>query len=138
SLCLGFGRDANIWVVDHQRFYGEPLDLGAAGPWAQLEKWYAGAFPHASGSTMRMVAMGVDSGYLAHIVYMFAAKWRHRHVFATKGQSQMGKPLLGRPSTVDINHRGQVIKGGAQVWPIGTDTGKDRLYRALDRKEPGY
>jgi phage terminase large subunit GpA-like protein len=136
ALCMGFGRAENAWIVDHQRFYGEPLDLGANGPWAQLDAWRAQAFAHVRGGKLRVITTAVDSGYLAHAVYYFVALNRGKEYFATKGMSQMGKPILGRPSAVDIQHRGQVIKSGAEVWPIGTDTAKERIYRALEIQPP--
>lgn len=137
ALAMGFGRHENGWVLDHQRFYGEPLDLGAGGPWAALDAWRCQAIPHVRGGKLPIVTVAVDSGYLAHAVYYFVALNRAKEYFATKGMSQMGKPILGRPSAVDIQHRGQVIKSGAEVWPLGSDTAKDRIYRALKLQMPG-
>ena len=138
ALCLGFGRDGQKWIIDHQRFYGDPLDLGDAGPWAALTAWTRQAYPHAGGSTLRMLTYGVDSGYLAHTVYYYCAMHRAREAFATKGQSEPGKPLLGLPKKVDINHRGKKIEKGCELWPLGSDTGKEQVYRALEMKEPGF
>jgi phage terminase large subunit GpA-like protein len=137
ALAMGFGRGENAWVLDHQRFYGEPLDLGPGGPWAALDAWRCQALPHVRGGKLQIVTVAVDSGYLAHAVYYFVALNRAKEYFATKGQSQMGKPILGRPSMVDIEHRGKVIKSGAEVWPLGSDTAKERIYRALELAMPG-
>jgi phage terminase large subunit GpA-like protein len=38
---------------------------------------------------------------------------------------------------MDINHDGRVMKNGAQLWMVGTDTAKDQIYRALEGEE-GY
>lgn len=137
AVCMGFGRDAHRWVIDHQRIYGNTLDLGAEGPWAKLTDWRKTAYAHAGGTTLRMWTVGIDSGYQAHTVYAYAATYRHEEVFATKGVSEPGKPIIGLPKWMDINHRGKQIKRGAQLWPIGTDTAKDLVYRAL-AQEDGY
>ena len=135
---MGFGRDMHRWIIDHQRFYGDPLDLGDGGPWAQLTAWTRQAYPHAGGSTLRMLTYGVDSGYLAHTVYYYVAMHRAREAFATKGMSDPGKPLLGLPKKVDINRRGKKIERGCELWPLGSDAGKEQVYRALEMKEPGF
>lgn len=138
AMCMGFGRDMHRWIIDHQRFYGDPLDLGEGGPWAQLTAWTRQAYPHAGGSTLRMLTYGVDSGYLAHTVYYYVAMNRAREAFATKGMSDPGKPLLGLPKKVDINHKGKKIERGCELWPLGSDTGKEQVYRALEMQEPGF
>lgn len=137
-LTLGFGRESNVWVVDHQRFFGETVDLGPDGPWAKLERWRETSYMHAEGSAMQPVSVAVDSGYLTHTVYWFCAKWRRKHYLATKGISEPGRPLLGLPRFVDINHRGQVVKNGCQLWMIGADTAKEQIYRSLEIAEPGF
>lgn len=137
-LVQGWGRNEHQWTIDYERIHGEPLDLGPDGPWAQLELLLEKAYPHAGGSTLRITAMAVDSGFLTSTVYLWARKWQHRHVLATKGQSEPGKPILGRPKQQDISHRGQVIKGGVRVWPMGSDIAKEQLYRALEQQAGGF
>jgi len=137
-LVQGWGRNEHQWTIDYGRIHGEPLDLGTDGPWAQLELLLERAYPHAGGSTLRVTAMAVDSGFLTSTVYLWARKWQHRHVLATKGQSEPGKPILGRPRLQDISHRGQVIKGGVKVWPMGSDIAKEQLYRALEQQPGGF
>ena len=137
-LVQGWGRNEQQWTIDYGRIHGEPLDLGPEGPWAQLELLLEKAYPHAGGSTLRITAMAVDSGFLTSTVYLWARKWQHRHVFATKGQSEPGKPILGRPTLQDISHRGSVIKGGIKVWPMGSDIAKENIYRALEQEPGGF
>jgi phage terminase large subunit GpA-like protein len=86
---------------------------------------------------LRIEAMAVDSGYRSHTVYKFVARWTARHVFAVKGQSQGGKSILGRPTLVDVNHDGQVIKAGAKLWAYGADTAKSTIYDRLLLAAPG-
>jgi phage terminase large subunit GpA-like protein len=74
-------------------------------------------------------------------VRVFARKWAHsRRVIAVKGQAVAGKALIGRPTKQDVNHRGQIIKHGVELWPYGSDTAKGALYARLKIEEagPGY
>lgn len=131
-----FGRGEECWLVDHHVIHGNPAQHGAGSVWDALTQLRDKAYPHAGGQTMRITAMAVDSGYLTQDVYDYCRTWSHRHVIATKGDSVGGKPVLGRPSWVDTNHRGKRIKKGVQLWHIGTDTAKERLYRRLAVERP--
>lgn len=132
-----FGRGEECWTVDHQVIHGDPTRKGPGSVWAALAEMREKAYPHAGGNTVRITAMGVDAGYLSQEVYDFCRTWAHRHVFATKGDSLGGKPVLARPSYVDINHQGQKLKKGAQLWMLGVDTAKERFYKRLELEEPG-
>ena len=93
---------------------------------------------HANGHELRVRACAIDSGGAhAHEVYQFCRAHRALGVFAVKGHSQRRKPIIGKPSTVDINRQGKVIKGGAQLWLVGTDTAKDLILGRLRLKAPG-
>jgi terminase, large subunit len=60
---------------------------------------------------------------------------RRRHVLAIKGQSQPGKPPIGRPTKVDIAVTGSPFSGSALLWPVGSDGIKGWLMGRL--REPG-
>ncbi|MGE3667712.1 MAG: phage terminase large subunit family protein [Steroidobacteraceae bacterium] len=133
-----FGEGEECWLVDHQVIHGDPAKHGPDSVWAALADYRGKAFPHAGGQTLRILAMAVDSGYATQDVYDFCRTYAHRHVLATKGDDgQAGKPVLSRPSWQDVNHRGQKLKRGVQLWHVGTDTSKERLYRRLDLTVPG-
>lgn len=51
--------------------------------------------------------------------------------------STKGKPAIGKPSRVDLNHKGQTLRKGAQVYPVGSDTVKSLLFGRLKHNEPG-
>ena len=46
-------------------------------------------------------------------------------------------PPIGKPSKVDINYKGQVLKNSAEVFPVGADTIKSTLFGRLKHNEPG-
>lgn len=133
----GFGRGDECWTVDHHVIHGDPTRKGPGSVWDQLVQLRDKAYPHAGGSTMKITAMGVDSGYLSQEVYDYCRTWAHKHVIATRGDSHGGKPIIGKPSYVDVNHHGKKIKGGAQLWIVGVDAAKERFYKRLELEEPG-
>jgi len=136
-----YGRGRESWLIDYQRIY---YPVGSKAPtadtWEQLIALRDKGYPHAGGQKLRIAAMGIDSGYLTNEVYDFCRKWSHKRVIATKGLSQRGKSIMGRPSMIDINYKGKTIKSGVQLWPIGADTGKELVYTrlAIDKPGPGY
>lgn len=123
-----WGRGEESWLVDYDVIYG---DTESAQPWEALDEYLKAKFAHESGAALRILATAVDSGYRTQTVYDWCRRRTHRHIFPVKGQSQTGKTVLGRPSKQDVDHRGQVIKGGVEVWPIGADTAKSKIYARL-------
>lgn len=136
----GFGRGEECWTIDHQVIHGDPREHGPGSVWEALEKLRDRSYEHAGGQTLRISALGIDSGYLTQDVYAFCRKWSHKHVIPTKGVPGTGKPIVGTPTLVDVNHRGKKIKRGVRLFPIGVDTAKERFYSRLDlgvEKESG-
>jgi phage terminase large subunit GpA-like protein len=82
--------------------------------------------------------VAVDSGgHYTHEVYLFCRDRRLRHIFAVKGMSQAARPILGKPTEVEVNYRGKRIRHGAQLWPVGADTAKALIYGRLRVRVPG-
>ena len=125
-MVVGWGRGLEAWIVDHQVVRGDPADLQT---WARLDVLLQTRYPHAYGQTVGISATFVDSGGNAtQEVYNFTRTKRHRHVYAIKGASKPGRPILGsKPSTVEIRWNGRTEPNGAQLWFVGTDTTKDYL-----------
>ena len=124
----GWGRCEESWLVDYQVLYG---DTEQPQVWDALDHYLQRTFTHEWGVPLRILATVVDSGYRTQTVYAWCAARTHRHIIAAKGQSQAGKTVLGRPTPVEINHRGKAMPNGAQVWPIGTDTAKSKIFARL-------
>ena len=132
----GEGRDRESWLIDRQVIFGSPA---LETTWQALEDMLAKGYPHAGGNSLRITAMAVDAGdgVTTHFVRVFARKWAYtRRVLAVKGQSVAGKAVIGRPSKQDVNHRGEIVKGGVEVWPYGSDTAKGSLYARLKIEPP--
>ena len=63
---------------------------------------------------------------------------RRGRVVAVKGASTPGKPIINRPSKLDVTVRGKTIKHGAEGWLVGGDTAAHVLFAVLtaDGKRP--
>lgn len=124
-----YGRDEESWLIYYAELYGDPARPEV---WTQLDTVLDYPFPHQSGSTIRIAAMAVDSGgHRTQEVYNYCRKHRARHVIATKGASTPNKPILSKPSAVDVNYSGTIVKNGVQLWTIGVDTAKSLIYSRL-------
>lgn len=131
----GWGRDEESWVISHQEIFG---DLSKPDVWAQLTNVITTPVEHEVFEPLPILATCIDSGgHFTHEVYAFAREHRAHNVMAIKGQSQKNKPIIGRPTKVDLNVRRHTLKGGAEVWPVGTDTAKATIYSRLKLNEPG-
>ena len=89
---------------------------------------------------MHISSVGVDTGgHKTQSVYNYCRS-RAPVVFALKGSSSMGKPVICRPSKQDITYNGAVIKNGVALYMIGDDVAKGTIYNRLKLTEhgPGY
>jgi phage terminase large subunit GpA-like protein len=130
-----WGRDEEGWLLDHQEIFGDP-----SGPdlWRQLDVLVLNKWEHECGCTLTADVVAIDSGgHFTAEVYQYARERQASGVIAIKGQSQRGKPPIGKASKVDINTKGKVLKRGAQVFPVGSDTVKTTLFGRLKHNEPG-
>lgn len=123
---VAWGEGMEAWVVDYQIVHGDPADEAT---WKRAAALAKTKYRHAGGELLEIDAMFVDSGG-AHTqdVYNFAYTHRRDRVYAIKGASRPGRPIISsKPSIVDVNVRGKSEKRGGQLWFIGTDTAKDYL-----------
>lgn len=133
-----WGRLEESWTIDYAALYGDPAETGPNSVWNELRRIITSPLKHAAGNELRIRACAIDSGgHHTHEVYQFCRSARHLNVFAVKGISQPGRPILGKPTVVDVNTRGEKIKKGAQLWLIGTDTAKSLIYGRLKVEDEG-
>ncbi|MGE8436625.1 MAG: phage terminase large subunit family protein [Pseudomonas palmensis] len=126
-IVIGWGVGMERWVVDHQVIMGDPSDDRT---WSALDEKLKERYWHPCGVSLAILATAVDSGgHHTHEVYQFCRIRRWRNVFAVKGASKSGKPVIAqRPSLVDVTWKGQTERNGAELWIVGTDTAKDWIY----------
>jgi phage terminase large subunit GpA-like protein len=133
-----WGEGEECWLISHDEIYGDPANKKL---WDQVDDVIFRAYKRTDGSEVKLAAVGIDSGgHFTSEVYAFCRERMKRNVFALKGQSQRNKPPIAKPSKVDINYKGQVLKNSAEVFPVGTDTIKSTLFGRLKHNEvgPGY
>ena len=58
--------------------------------------------------------------------------------FPSRTTVSPGKPIINRPSKLDVTIKGRTIKHGAEGWLVGADTAKHTLFAILtaDGKRP--
>lgn len=130
-----FGEGDQMWMLKREIIMGNP---GEDETWARLDAYLNTRYKHASGQTLGIEAVGIDTGgHYTHNVYNFVRRAHpSRKIAALKGDNHKpGIPILGRASTVDVNWRGGVVKGGCKLWMVGVNTAKDLFHSRL--KRPG-
>jgi phage terminase large subunit GpA-like protein len=131
---VGWGRNEQSFVVDWLALPGDPTRPEI---WNALDAYLGKPFMNSFSVPMRILSTAVDSGYLTDDVLNYTRLRKNLGVFAIKGASQRGRQIVGRPSLVDVTWKGQVIKGGGELWLVGVDSAKHRLFARLsgDRKQ---
>ena len=126
-MVMGWGVGMERWIIDYQVIWGDPADERT---WAVLDEKLKVRYPHPCGVGLGILATAVDSGgHHTDEVYQFCRVRRWRNIFAIKGASKPGKPVIAqRPSMVDVTWKGQTERNGAELWFVGTDTAKDWIY----------
>ena len=138
-----FGRSEESWLVARHIIYGDPnLDENTpASPWTRLTEIRRTPIMHSSGSQMLIEASCIDTGgHNTSAVYSYCRGHTHANVLAVKGASTYGKPVIGKPSMIDVTWRGKTQLRSVKLWPIGTDTAKHLLYgrMRITQVGPGY
>lgn len=131
---VGWGRNEQAFVIDWVSLPGDPTRPEV---WLELDAYLEKSFTNSFRIPMRILSVAVDAGYLTDDVLNYTRMRRNRGVFAIKGASQRGRQILGRPTKIDVNWKGVVLKGGAELWLVGVDSAKHRLFARLagDRKQ---
>lgn len=128
--CVGWGKDEESWSIDYRRFYGSP---GQPGVWNELEEWRTQTWRHENGVMLKIIQLAIDTGgHHTKETYDYIKPRERERVCGTKGSSQVGHPLVGRPTKSNI--------GKVNLYPVGTDSGKDTVFSRLklDAFGPGY
>ena len=124
---IGWGRDDESWVIDHQILYGDP---STPQLWTALDSRLFTTYLTNDDRQLPIRATCIDSGgHFTNAVYSYAKKNFPRRVFAIKGVGGEGKAIAGRPSKNNI--------GKCMLFPIGVDTVKDLLFARMRIKDEG-
>lgn len=130
-----WARDEEGYLLDHQEIHGDP---SRPELWKQLDAVILREWPHALGHAMRPDVVAIDSGgHFTNEVYQFARERQAAGVIAIKGQSQRGKPPIGKANKVDVDFKGRLLKRSLSLFPVGSDTIKTTLFGRLRHNERG-
>lgn len=131
----GWGEGEESWVIDHVALQVNPA---ADDAWKTLDAYLQTTFRHAGGQMLGIEAVAIDTqGHYTHQVYNWVRHKDGRRFFGVRGDPAAGKPIKGKASRQDVNHKGTVIKRGVKLWHVGTDTAKDLLFGRLKLTEAG-
>lgn len=131
----GWGHDEEVWLIDHMEIFGDP---GQGKVWTQLDEVLLRPVAHELAEPLKISSTAIDSGgHFTHEVYAYCRDRKAHNIFAIKGQSQRGKPAIGKATKVDLNWRGKVMRSGAEVYPVGSDTVKSTLFARLKLSQAG-
>lgn len=134
-LFVAWGDGEQAWVLNHMEIYGDP-----SSPllWKQLDDTVLAPLTWHNGYKRAPDVIAIDSGgHFTHEAYQYARERKMQNVIAVKGLSVRNRPPIGKGSKCDVNIRGQVLKRGGVVYPVGTDTIKSTLYGRLTHNTPG-
>lgn len=153
-MVRGYGADEESWLIAYRQIYGDPK---TQPPWFQLSEYLKQEFEHQNGQKLRVTVTAIDSRYESQTVYKFcrdhlagSLTWdkkqggvvelaedaeieasprpRRVQIFPIRGTQDLGKPLVGRPSTANAYH--------VPVFPLCVDTGKDIIFARLRKSPP--
>lgn len=131
----GWGRDEESWLLYHTEIHGDPARDEV---WAQLDEILLKPVEHEIAQPLKIMAAAIDSGgHFTNEVYSYVRSRGRGHIMAIKGQSQRGKPPIGKPTKVDFNWRGRAYARGVEIYPVGSDTCKSTLFARLKLNQPG-
>ncbi len=134
----GFGVGDEEWLIDHQIFYGSPLEKPNArgnedlvSVWSELDQYTMRTWRHADGLDMRVAITLIDTGYAADACYDFILprQTAARRIFACKGLPKLNKLGLVQESKVKNNT--------IRLFNVATMACKDRIMDRLRILKPG-
>ena len=133
-VLVGWGDNDVAWILDWVQFFGNP---GRSELWAELTAFLNMPVVNSYGREVKISAAAIDSGgHYTHEVYSYCRTHHQRkNVIPIKGANTPGKPILGRPTAVDITIRGRSHRRGVKLYPVGTDTAKHALASRLRADE---
>lgn len=129
---VAWGRGERSWTVEARFLPGDTAKTSDPC-WLELDRIYNARWPMASGGSIPLDLMGVDSGFNTNAVYAFVRP--RPKAMALKGVAGWTAPPIGTPSKLDVSTSGKKKRRGLQVWPVGTWALKAKFYGFL--RQPG-
>ena len=125
---VGNGLESETWSLGYEVVLG---DAERSEVWDHVDEFLKKRFIRDDGIVLKVEAVFVDSGYLAHEVYRFTGPRKKRNIYATKG---VLKGTLCNKGT----WQGDKKKGGRGILrTMNVDDGKTIVFNRLRIEEPG-
>lgn len=133
---VAWGAGEQSWSVDYHVIHGDPdIPEGQAGsPWDGLTDYLRKAWKHENGAEITVGWTCIDSGgHNTQAVYGYAKRHKGARVFAIKGASGAGRPIVGPPN----RRRSGKVKRPVDVYIVGVDAAKMTIMNRLKIDTPG-
>ena len=122
-----WGAGDESWGVMPFRIEGKPSQKQV---WDDLDNIINATYKRADGVELRISCTCIDSGgHFTNEVYKYCKSRESKRVFAIKGSSIAGKPIVSRPTTSN--------KLKVKLFTVGTDTAKELIFSRLQFEEFG-
>ena len=133
---VAWGPGFESWGIEHRVFPGDTSSWKNQ-VWKDFDAWRKDSrWTHESGVRLRLATVGIDSGYLAPEVYRYVRGKQGSRVYACKGSSTRGKPIVS-VSAPKRARRPMKDRYRVNLITIGTEEAKDLLHERLQIEEPG-
>lgn len=124
---VGYGAGEESWLIAFTQLHGDP---GREQVWLELDSFLTQEFEHEGGRKLGVLCTAVDSGgHHSEQVYKYCRARVGQRVFAVRGGSERGKPVVGRPTN---NNRYR-----ARLFTLCVDSAKEIVYSRLRVASPG-
>lgn len=121
-LIMAWGEEEESWAMDHVTIIGSPA---LAETWEKLEKVLTRTWKHANGQDLHLQSVAIDSGgHFTDQVYAYVYPRESRNVYAIKGDSNYGKPVITRPSKPKGKRK-------VRLFMVGVNAAKDTVYARM-------
>ena len=127
---VGWGIGKESWGIAYCVVVG---DTSTPDPWRRLDELLARTWLREGGGAVGLWCACIDSGgHRTSEVYEFCRARLARNIFAIKGWSGEGRPIVGKPTTSNQLR--------IPLYPVGADTTKDAVFSrlAIDQPGPGF
>ena len=129
-----YGKAKQSWSIDYRIFHGDPE---GSKVWQALDRVMEETFEHASGGSLKIAMLAIDSGYATNSVYAFGRKYGLSRVMVIKGGPPSQPEYISKPSIRDFDYKGKTIKRGVRLFNLNVTKLKTQLFMYLKTEDEG-
>jgi phage terminase large subunit GpA-like protein len=129
---VAWGEAEESWNVDYLVL---PGDTSKPDVWRDLDDCLSASYTHETGTQLHITSAMIDSGDQTTTVYQFVKPRQGRRIFAGKGVSGPGRPVVKISRKITGKKTRDV-----DLYQIGVDDAKGIIYArfAIEEVGPGY